>query len=74
MRLHELSGLVFDALFSTHLGRDPLADLGYMVFEAILAVIVFLAFVSVLIFYRGSAATKKPLGVIPERPGKDDGA
>ncbi|WP_348262161.1 hypothetical protein P8935_20440 [Telmatobacter sp. DSM 110680] len=46
-----------DRLLSTHLSRDPFAALGYMFFEAVLAIIVFLVFVGVLIFYRGSAQT-----------------
>ena len=47
----------FDELFSSHLGRDSYGGLGYMIFEAVIAVIVFLVFVGVLIFYRGPAQT-----------------
>lgn len=47
----------FDQLFSAHLGRDSYGGLGYMIFEAVLAVIVFLVLVGVLIFYRGPAQT-----------------
>lgn len=65
-----------DDLASTHLNRDPFAALGYMFFEAILAIVVFLVLVGVLIFYRGSDAQGKTLSAVPnedqELPGSEE--
>lgn len=53
-----------DDLAGTHLSRDPFAALGYMFFEAILAIVVFLVLVGVLIFYRGSDAKRRTIGAV----------
>jgi len=53
-----------DTLFSTHLSRDPFAALGYMFIEAILAIVVFLVFAGVLIFYR-PGAQRETLSIAP---------
>ena len=64
-----------DDLVGTHLGRDPFAALGYMFIEAVLAIVVFLAFVGVLIFYRPAAQRETP-SIAPHEdltiPGNDE--
>lgn len=63
-----------DDLAGTRLGRDPFAALGYMFIEAVLAIVVFLVFVGVLIFYRPATQRETP-GTAPhedrEIPGSD---
>lgn len=41
----------FDTLFPTPEGRNPFNAIGYMVIEAISAIVIFLVFIGVLIFY-----------------------
>lgn len=52
-----------DALLGTHLGRDPFNALGYMFYEAVIAVIMFLVFLGVVIFYRPSGGQPEPTSI-----------
>src|ERR1700739_3334270 len=53
------------ALVGTHMSRDPFDALGYMFFEALIAIVVFLVFLGVLIFYRRSDAEPRTLSIAP---------
>lgn len=56
-------------LVGTRPGRDPFYALGYMFIEAILAIVVFLVFVGVLIFYRPATRGKTPSIASPKNQG-----
>ena len=55
-----------DDLVGTHLSRDPFDALGYMFFEALIAIVVFLVFLAVLIFYHRSDPKPRMISTHPE--------
>jgi hypothetical protein len=64
----------FDNHLGTRLDPDSYGGLGYMIFEAILAGVVFLIFLGVLFFYRPSDPEPKMLSIaLDENRGSAEG-